>query len=337
MKTMLKFMLFSLLLAWLAPMAGCGCGFDCNSDDSDDPAVLTLGMSDSLPEDLKEVVIEVDSITLRRSNGTEEKIDTFTIDTLDLEDEPTFQIDLLQYRGVEQLEVVSGLQIPRGTYNEVWLEIIDGSVNNSYVKLQNDSLWEITLEDEDGILELPGIVLSSGRQQFVIEFGLAQALKFRTSSNDYLLSNTGVRIEDIAEAATVSGEVDSSLFNSVAPCNQKSDPQTGNRIYLYKGVDLVASNLADVYTSASTQTVPTGAIAPFAVASLVEEVDGSWEYSFGYVPAGDYTMAFACDTADDDSVNFDDLVIPLPSNRLWELDLLEGEDVVCDLEASGDC
>ena len=128
------------------------------------------------------------------------------------------------------------------------------------------------------------------------------------------------------------------MFDAVAPCNEKSDPQTGNRIYLYKGVDLAASNLADVFTSASTETIPSNAIAPFAVASLVEDsFTGNWEYSVGYVPAGDYTLAFACNTADDDSVNFDDLVIPLPSNELREFSLSEGEKVVCDLEANGSC
>ena len=336
MKTTLKLMLSGLLLALLAPLGGCGCGFDCNSDDAGNPAVFSLGMSDSLPEDLKEVVIEVDSITLRRSNGTAEKIDTFTIEALGLVDAASFQINLLKYRGLTQLVVISGLQIPTGTYDEVSLEILVGSVNRSYVKLQNDSLREITVQD--GILDLPGIRLSSGTQRFVIEFGLAQALKYQSATDKYLLANTGVRIENTAKAATISGQVDSGLFDAVAPCSEKSDPQTGNRIYLYKGVDLVANNLADVFTSASTEAIPSSAIAPFAVASLVEDsFTGNWEYSVGYVPPGDYTLAFACNTADDDSVNFDDLVIPLPSNELREFSLSEGEKVVCDLEANGSC
>ena len=50
----------TLLTLLLATLPGCGCGFDCNNGNSNNrPALLTLGISDSLPEELKQVVIEV--------------------------------------------------------------------------------------------------------------------------------------------------------------------------------------------------------------------------------------------------------------------------------------
>ena len=48
-------------------------------------------------------------------------------------------------------------------------------------------------------------------------------------------------------------------------------------------------------------------------------------------------MAFACDTQEDDPVDFDDLVVPQPENQVYELTLDEEERAVCDLDEAADC
>lgn len=341
MRITLKLLLSGIVLVMLSLTGGCGCGFDCNSDDENNPARLTLGLSDSLPEDLKQVVIEVDTITFRRSDGSAVVVDSFTFETEDGEDfvdEDSFQIDLLQHRGRNQQVVIENKEMPIGTYSEVLIKILVGDVSRSYVQLDNadDTLRPIAVQD--GVLTLPGMRLSSGTQQFVVEFGLAQALQYQSASQTYLLSNTGVRVENAETAASLSGQVNTSLFDTVTPCSEKSVPDTGNRVYLYQGKNLVAENLADVFTAASTPTAPSTAIAPFAVASLIEDDNtDNWEYVFGYVPAGDYTLAFACDTATDDSVNFNDLVIPLPANQVHQISLKQSEKAICDLEENKSC
>ena len=61
----------------LPVLDGCGCGFDCNSGNNNKgPAFLDLGFSDEDLEELKQVVIEVDKITLTRSGGENVVIDT---------------------------------------------------------------------------------------------------------------------------------------------------------------------------------------------------------------------------------------------------------------------
>ena len=81
MQKALKILGATLLLSIItASIGGCGCGFDCNNgDNNDEPAKLSLGFSDSAPEDLKQVVIEVDSITFRRSGAQDVVVDSFTI------------------------------------------------------------------------------------------------------------------------------------------------------------------------------------------------------------------------------------------------------------------
>lgn len=327
----------ALVVALLLPISGCGCGFSCNDDGNGVSTLLTLGFSDSLPEDLKQVVIEVDAITFQRIGAEDVVIDTFTIEEQGLTGADTFQVDLLAYRGINQLIVIKELELNPGTYSNVLISILTNDVNNSYVQEANDSLKKIAVSG--GRLKLPGFRLSSGSQAFSVEFSLAQALQYQSGSDQYLLATNGIRVENNKTDATLSGQIDSVLFNGVSPCDQKSDPKKGNRLYLYNGkVGDEKGRLADVFTSGSSTTPPNDALAPFAVASLENNaLTGSWDYSFGYLPPGDYTLGFACDTEKDSAVEYNGLVIPLPEDQVYELTLSESERAQCNLAEGASC
>lgn len=331
--------LASLALAalFLPALGGCSCGFDCNNDRSDDkPSFLSLGFSDESLEELKQVVIEVDRITLRRTGAEDVVVDTFTIDELDLVEAESFQMDLLDYRGLNQLLIVENLELQAASYSQLSISILGSDINRSYVQESDDSLKPITVSD--GVLTLPGPSLSSGDQLFTVEFGLAQALQFQQSADNYLLTTTGVRVMDNASSASLSGRVDNTLFDTVESCSAKTDPEAGNRIYLYNDSNLTPDELADVFTSASTDPIPEDKRAPYAVASMAEDVlTGSWQYSFGYIAAGDYTLAFSCDAVDDDPINYDGITIPLPEDQLYNIQLSEAERAICDLAQDADC
>ena len=67
------------------------------------------------------------------------------------------------------------------------------------------------------------------------------------------------------------------------------------------------------------------------------EVTGNWQYSFGFIPADSYTIAFSCNTAADDAVEYDGLDIPLPTNQKYEITLSEGQSGTCNLSVDGSC
>jgi hypothetical protein len=328
----LKVLLPTLLLALsLLNLSGCSCGFDCNSDGNNtpsDPALLTLGLSDSLPEDLKQVFIQVDAITFKRSGAVDVVINDFTIGGAVV---GTFKVNLLDYPGITQLEVIKGLELATGTY-EVSIKLIADGIESSYVKDANDVSKPITVSGDT--LSVSGMKLASGNQAFTVEFSLAQALSQPTSGT-YRLATTGMRIENNLTAATLSGQINSDLFDTVSPCNEKTTPTSGNRVYIYAGID-AAKNLTDVFTSASESTPPTNALAPYAVASL-KQTDQIWEYTFGYLPAGDYTLAFSCNTASDDSIQWNDLTVPLPVKQKYEIKLSEAKKSVCNLTTTANC
>ena len=187
-------------------------------------------------------------------------------------------------------------------------------------------------------LSLPGVTLTSGDGTVTITFGLARALQFRESSDDYLLAEDGIRVQDNATSASLTGRVDSALFDTEAPCDEKEDPESGNRIYLYPAIDLNDDQLGDVFTTDSSNDIPDDTVAPYAVATLLEDgLTGAWQYALGFLPAGDYTLAFSCDAGDDDAVDYDGIEIPLPGSQSSELELQEGESDVCDLDTNGSC
>jgi hypothetical protein len=264
-------------------------------------------------------------------------IDTFTIPALDLVDADTFQVDLLEYQGTKQLAVITDLELVTGFYNEMSIAILTDDDNQSYVQQEEDDNRK-ALKVTTGFRNLPGIQLASGNQPFTVEFGLAQALQYDASKDTYLLTTDGVRIEDNLTAAKLSGTVDSTLFDSVSPCSEKSSPTKGNRVYLYTGTGLLEENLADVFTTQSTETIPENAIAPLAVASMVQdEFTDNWQYSFGFIPADSYTIAFACNTEADDAVEYNGLVIPLPINQKYEVTLSEAQSGTCNLSEDASC
>jgi len=324
-----------LVLA-LSVLQGCSCGFDCNNDKNRGTTALTLGFSDADPEDLKQVVIDVDSITFRRTGAADVVVDQFTIPALGLVAADTFQVDLLQYRGRNQLQVLDAFELTSGSYDRVLIRVLGGDINLSYVLDADDTVKQLSVTGS--VLSLPGPRFGTGDQSYTVEFGLAQSLQSQDSGNRYLLTVDGVRLEDNATAAGLSGRVDSALFDSVAPCSEKTDPTQGNRVYLYQGSPQAGKRLGDVYTSASSNTVPADVMPPFAVASLVRNsLTANWEYVFGFLPAGDYTLAFACNTAADDSVNYDGLVVPQPDNQVYPIKLSAGAQRVCDLTTGGSC
>ena len=216
------------------------------------------------------------------------------------------------------------------------LVVLDGDVNRSYVLELDDTIKPVNLAE--GSLSLPGVTLNSGDGRITVTFGLAQALQLRESRDDYLLTSTGIRVQDNALSASLTGRVDSALFDGEPTCAEKADPESGNRIYLYSGRSLDSNLLGDVFTSNSGNEVPEGTVAPFAVATLTEDsLTGNWQYAMGFLPAGDYTLAFSCNAEGDDAVDYDAIEVPLPANQASSLTLEEGASAVCDLDSSGSC
>lgn len=331
--------LLALLSLSILLTSGCTCGFDCSSDDEDSasPTALTLLFSDSLPEELKEVVLSVDRIELVRDTGETIDVDTFSIASLNADNADNFEIDLLTINGETPLVVFEALTLTPDFYDEINIHINTANPDLSYVKDSQDRMSPLTVAGD--VLSLSGRQFNTGALELVIEFGLAQALHFVSEEVGYRLTTDGLRLENTATTVNLRGTIDSELLDTTTDCDDKTDPLSFNRVYIYEGsVDSTA--LADVFSSDSDTVAPNAATAPFAVASLQPstQADTPLSYFFSYLPKGDYTLAFACNAEDDDPTHYDGITIAEPSDQVYLLSLpTSGETYECNLSTELDC
>ncbi|WP_101758126.1 DUF4382 domain-containing protein [Oceanicoccus sp. KOV_DT_Chl] len=340
MNTTMKVFSVSALLLLLSACGGSSGGesFTIGNGNPPDlePGEVTIGISDAPVDDVKEVVIEIDRIIFRKSGEDDVVVDTFSSDdvTPPVVDADTIQINLLDFQGTNQAIVIEGLELEDGEYSNIILEILDEDLGNSYV---------VELDDTQKLIKVPSDKLQLGKftvtgeveQTFTIEFNLRQSLVYKPGPDEYNLKPRGVRIQNNSGDTSLSGTVASDLFDTESPCDEKTEPTSGNVVYLYEGHGLTVANLADMYDPDEDDDVPSSAIAPFIAEGLTES-GGVWQYKFAFLPAGEYTLVFSCNAADDDPEIFDELELPLPEDQIIELTLTGGSGLTCNLPVSDD-
>jgi hypothetical protein len=334
--------LMILLPLVLSACGGGGSGGSSGGGNNIAPGTVSFGISDAPVGDLSKVVITIDEIELRRKDsddcdGDLESDDCVYIDHFtdgDLADQETVTVDLLEWQGTDNKVIVEGIELPAGEYSHLRLSIIDEDINFSYVEEETAGEQKL-LKVPSNTLKLGGFTVESGGVQvFVIEFDLRRAMTYNPGPDRYILKPTGVRVVDAEAAASISGVVDASLFDSSSPCDTKEDPSAGNLVYVYEGHNLDADNLADNFDDSATPPAPDTAIAPYSSQAASE--DGS--YNIGYIPPGNYTLAFSCEAKEDDADLYDGIEIPSPNTEIVELVLDVGESRTCDFPIeNGDC
>lgn len=305
---------------------GCGGGGGGNSFSS--AGTVSFGIADAPVDDADHVVITVDKVTLRRDGADDIVIDRFTIPSLSLTNAATFQIDLLDYRNGNRVLVIDDLVVPSGTYSQLILHVLDNDVNYSYVDVGGT---RTPIKQPSSELKLGGFTVdANGVYTYTLDFDLRKAMTYNPGPDRYILKPRGVRIVSEALAATLTGTVDSALFNTDPSCSSKADPTKGNVVYLYAGHNL-SGVLGDVYDPELPTVVPVTALNPYEAANVYQAGDGSWHYHFGYLPAGDYTLAFSCNAEADTADTYDGIAIPLPSDQRIEVSLPAGQQTTLNL------
>jgi hypothetical protein len=295
-----------------------------DSGGGDATAPVSFGVSDTPVTGLSSVVITIDRIVLNRPGHADVVIDRFTSDALDVVDEDTITIDLLDYRGEDNLLIVGPVEIDVAEYQNLRLDIIDNDITRTFVEELDGDIRPLRVPSNQlrlGRFE----VENSGDQTFILEFGLRKAMTYNPTPDRYILKPRGVRIVELARGATVGGAIDTALFNDAPPCDEKMDPVEDNVMYIYRGLGLDPSAFADNFDPA-LQPNAADLLEPYAAETVA--ADGT--YLFSYLPAGDYTLAFSCEAGADDPDLDDGIMIPSPQNVLIEVSPGPGEDWACD-------
>ena len=271
-----------LISAVVSTLAACGgSGSDSNPNNAGnepDSTSFSLAVSDAPVDQANEVVVYFDTVELIGEEGNQ------TFDVRDGNGDP-MAIDLLQYQGDAFVEIVSATEIPLGTYSQLRLVVTD----DSYI---STDIGTFDLAVPSGELKLDGFVaLPNVEAAYTVEFDLRKSVVDPVGqTTTYFLKPRGVRLVANSDVGTLSGTVSSDLITH-PDCSVKADSDVGNAVYIYGDVNLDAAVLGDDADNPSD----TQEVSPYAIATVnYDEASDSYSYVAGYLPAGDYTVAFSC-------------------------------------------
>jgi hypothetical protein len=297
---------------------GCGSSGD---NEIDIAPVLSLSVSDAPVENAMQVVACFSEIELKAVNNSNDQnliigLDTNTTTANDLCTDTqgtvipnTRGIDLLSLSGIDSEEILSGVEIAAGEYTQIRLSISDGSY--ALVDIDNDGVADDV--DQDGNpdkipvrvpsneLKLDGFTATAGaRTDLTVEFDLRKGMTNPVGQSGYILKPRGVRIVDNSVSGHIQGTV-SEVLLSDNMCNITPTDLTESvaSVYLYEGVDLDPTTLADNGGSEGQEALTSAAV--------LYDGAGNYNFEIGFVAAASYTLSLTCDE-DSDPEGDDELV-----------------------------
>ncbi|PKH03176.1 hypothetical protein CXF72_07575 [Psychromonas sp. MB-3u-54] len=271
----------------------------CNSG-SDDTKMgkFNLAVSDN-PADAKVVNISFKQVVLKNYKGA------ISFDVS--EDGGLKNVDLIKVQGSEMEVLVSGQSIPVGEYQMcIYMEKNEDPNNetSSYVKTMNGSIAGLTTnskgscggvgaEDSNtGRLFInKKFTIAAGSNNFVAEFDLLKIMQGPKGNKDYwTLKPTGIELINLSDVGSISGEIS---INTSIDCRENA----GHAVYLYPS-DTSLANMSDFRGN-----VVAPAIAPIASAranAINDDITQGYNYEFGFVVAGSYSLGYTCTAQNDD-------------------------------------
>jgi hypothetical protein len=181
-------------------------------------------------------------------------------------------------------------------------------------------------------LASPFRVPLNGDAQIVIDFDLQQALLRPKSQIPDIEApcyfvRPAFRVEAVQNTGRIVGTVESSLLDGIDDEFCSDDmPDTGNAVYVYRNAGQIPGDI-DAVEPANDQ----GEADPMATAKVKQDPDsGVYEYVVGFLPPGDYTVAFTCQadldfkpnplgTTEDEQLANDTIVFQYPQNAIVEV------------------
>lgn len=264
------------------------CGGGSSSSDATD-GQFSLAITDGPVEAADAVVVTFTEVELKPAGGN----------AISLTLAAPVTINLLDYQGQVAQPLVSNATIPAGDYSWIRLGVDD---SDAYIEIDGAQYpLEIPSSAQSGLKLNRGFTLAAGgNSDFVIDFDLRKSVH-QEGTGDYKLRPT-LRLIDNLSAGSISGSVADALILDEACVNNGDNNDIGNVVYLYTGS---VQTPADITGNADTD--------PLASALVTyDDQTNSYGYSFGFVAAGDYTLAFTCDALIDDPLVDDELIFSAP-------------------------
>ena len=287
---------------------------------------LKVGITDAPVDMAATVVVKFTGVELKPQGGPAFSIDFATPKSL----------DLIQLQGEDRALLLDGEEIPAGGYE--WMRLkVDADPNvagDSYLQLAaNGAECEMRIPsgDQTGLKLIRGFTVGVGTTtDFTIDFDLRKSIVappgqttiVDTCENQAYMLKPVLRIVDNLKVGTIAGDVDPALIGAqCAGANQ--EPYPGN-VYLFGPIPTGEDVTPDDYDVVVND--PNG---DDALTSAMVDPD-TFRYTIGFVPAGNYRVAYTCDL-DDTDVN---AVVPPATGETVDFTPPEGIPVTVTVNAT---
>ena len=289
-----------ILLILLVTAAACGGGGDSGGVDSvggggdiggsggEPTGQLSIAITDAPVDYATEVVVTIDAVELKPTDGTPVLIEF-----------DARQIDLLFLQDGASTVILNRETVPAGEYNWIRLQLHGdpGTVDDSYVMFEDGSMHPLVIPsfDQNGLKLVSGFVVPvNGHGSYTLEVDLRAALHAPPGQNGDFFLRSALRIVDNTMVGEIAGTVSSDLIDADAECT------SGNAVYVYEGFNVIPDDV-DLVDSDDAEPVTSSIV-------KLNETTGDYEYVAAFLHAGDYTVAFTCQAGDDDP-DLDDTII----------------------------
>jgi hypothetical protein len=199
-------------------------------------------------------------------------------------------VDLLAFQGNQSSLLLQDEELGAGGYT--WMRLdVDAlrGVMDSIIVLDDGSEESLYIPSgsQSGLKLNSRYTIVGGEQHhFVIDFDLRKSVNNPQGFPDYRLKPS-LRLVDMGDSGNITGMVEASLLTGDCTDN-------AYEVYVYQGDDALIGEQGSEH-------------APDTSASVSLNGDtGLWDYTAGFLPPGDYTVAFTCQAGDDSSEAADD-------------------------------
>jgi hypothetical protein len=304
-----------LLVTSFAALAISGCGS--GGGDGSQTGELTVGITDAPLDSATAVVVTFSGVELKPHGGQAFSIDFAEPKTL----------DLMSLQGVNRAVILDGEVVSAGEYEWMRLKVeADPDVaGDSYLQLETDGAeceLRVPSGSQSGLKLIRGFTVGAGAiTDLTIDFNLRKSVVAPPGQDtgeplvcdgQVFMLKPVLRVVDNLEVGAITGQIDPAAIAASCP-GDNSAPYPGN-VYLFGPVATGATVTPDDYDLIVDD--PNGGDA--LASALVDP--NTFEYTIGFVPAGDYVVAYTCDSdnveidanAADDPPSNDEVVEFLP-------------------------
>ncbi|HEX7375047.1 MAG TPA: DUF4382 domain-containing protein [Steroidobacteraceae bacterium] len=277
-------LLFSMTALALAACGGGGGGSGSNT------GTLKLGITDAPVDAADAVVVQFSGVELKPMNGAAFSIDFASPKT----------IDLLALQGTNRAMLLDGEKLPAGEYEWMRLKVnADPNVaGDSYVTVDGAQCeMRIPSGAETGLKLVRGFTIGVGTiTDFTIDFDLRKSL-VRPPGQHTMVESCGgqaymlkpaMRMVDNLQVGSITGSVDATLVSQKCGADATISKVAPGNVYLFGPYTGTAPVPDDVDGNAADGADP------IASAMVTSGANGN-TYTIGFVPAGNYVLAYTCD------------------------------------------